>query len=167
MEAHDNLDQLPVDSDIEVDDTPQGAARPLHFRWRYLGLVALGGAIGTGAREALTLTWPTPADAFPLTIFGINIVGAFLLGVLLEFLTRRGRDEGHRRTLRLLCGTGALGGFTTYSSFATDTAPLAGTAIWIAFGYAAATLLAGLLSSLVGVAVGSLLHRRRSTEDPV
>ncbi len=38
-----------------------------------------------------------------------------MLGALLESLARRGPDEGRRRAIRLLVGTGGLGGFTTYS----------------------------------------------------
>ena len=84
-------------------------AVPVHLRWQALALVALGGAIGTGAREALALTWPAPPDGVPWTIAAINVRGAFVLGVLLEALGRRGPDEGRRRALRLFAGTGVLG----------------------------------------------------------
>nr|WP_245981866.1 CrcB family protein [Frondihabitans australicus] len=143
----------------------------MHLRPRAVGLVALGGAAGTGVREALALTWPTAAGGFPVTIFAINIVGAFVLGVLLEFLGRRGSDEGRRRAARLLLGTGVLGGFTTYSTFMTDTANLAVTdhALGVALAYAAASLLVGVAASALGVALGSRIHetaRRRATLEP-
>jgi len=147
----------PLDSDIEVDDDP---GRPVHLRASSLGLVALGGAVGTGIREALALTWPTPAGGLPVTILAINLVGAFVLGALLEALARRGPDEGRRRALRLLVGTGVLGGFTTYSALATDTAALAGSALGTALAYAALSIVVGAVASLAGVAAGGALHRR-------
>ncbi|WP_371740714.1 CrcB family protein, partial [Frigoribacterium sp. CFBP 13712] len=93
----------------------------MHLRWRFIGLVALGGTIGTGLREALALSFPAAPGSIPVTILLINVVGAFALGLLLESLMRRGPDAGRRRDLRLFIGTGVLGGFTTYSALAVDT----------------------------------------------
>ncbi|RIJ51237.1 CrcB family protein [Clavibacter lycopersici] len=152
-------DSAPLDSDIEVDDDP---GRPVHLRWSSLGLVALGGAVGTGIREALALTWPAPAGGLPVTILLINVVGAFVLGALLEALARRGPDEGRRRAIRLLVGTGVLGGFTTYSSLATDAASLTGSAIGTALAYAGLTLVVGAAASVAGIAAGAGIHRRMS-----
>jgi fluoride exporter len=143
--------------------------RPVHLHWRYVGLVALGGVFGTATREALALTIPVNG-VFPFAIFLVNIIGAFLLGVLLEGLTRRGPDAGRRRTLRLLLGTGFLGGFTTYSALAVDSALLlssqAGTAdgaqIGVGLGYAFGTVLAGALATWGGIAVGAVGSVRRS-----
>ncbi|WP_445444677.1 FluC/FEX family fluoride channel [Clavibacter sp. km3a] len=137
--------------------------RPVHLRGSSLGLVALGGAVGTGIREALALTWPAPAGGLPVTILVINVVGAFALGVLLEALALRGPDEGRRLAVRLLVGTGVLGGFTTYSSLATDAAALTGSALGTALAYAALSLVVGAAASLAGIAAGGALHRRRSS----
>lgn len=125
-----------------------------------LVLVFVGGAVGTGVREAFALAFPTSVGGFPTTIFLINVVGAFVLGVLLETLSRRGPDEGRARRVRLLLGTGVLGGFTTYSAFAADAAVLLRSVPAVAVLYVAATLVAGLLASIAGVAVGAALHRR-------
>lgn len=137
-------------------------SRPLHLRWRYVGLVALGGAVGTGIREALALMWPAVAHGFPTTIFVINIAGAFALGLLLETLSLRGADEGRRRLLRLAVGTGVLGGFTTYSSLATDVASRLGPAPGIALAYAAISLVLGVVAATVGIALAAALQRRGS-----
>lgn len=153
---------LPLDSDIEVDELPQGHPRPVHHHKRYLALVAAGGAVGTAAREGLTLTI-APLGSFPLPTFLINILGAFLLGLLLETLARRGPDLGTRRTLRLLLGTGALGGFTTYSTLATDSALLlVHRAPLIALGYAFGTVLIGALATWAGVLVAALSRPPRT-----
>ena len=151
------LGGAPLDSDVEVDDDP---GRPVHLRASSLGLVALGGALGTGIREALALAWPAPAGGLPVTILAINLVGAFVLGTLLEALARRGPDEGRRRGIRLLVGTGVLGGFTTYSALATDTAVLTGSALGLALAYAALSIAVGAVASLAGIATGGALHRR-------
>ncbi|PJJ65069.1 fluoride efflux transporter FluC [Compostimonas suwonensis] len=133
--------------------------RPVHLRWSSIGLVALGGAFGTAAREALSLSIPA-IGGVPVAIFGINIVGAFLLGVLLEALVRRGPDEGRRRGIRLLLGTGVLGGFTTYSALATDTAVLLHDGQpFAAIGYSLATIVIGALATALGIVVGSAIQR--------
>ncbi|GAA4048956.1 fluoride efflux transporter FluC [Agromyces indicus] len=135
-------------------------AAPPHRRWRSLGLVAAGGTVGTALREALLLLAPDLAR-FPATTFAINLAGAFALGVLLEVLVRSGPDEGRRRDLRLLVGTGVLGGFTTYSALATATALLAvsGLAGW-AIAYALGTVVLGAALSVAGIAVGAALAAR-------
>ena len=128
--------------------------RPLHRRPSVWVVVWLGGAAGTGARYLLSGAVGWPAQA-PLAIAVINVVGAFLLGVLLPGLARRGSDEGRRRTLRLLLGTGFLGGFTTYSTLAVDTVTLLRDGLpGYATGYATATVLLGGLASYVGIRLG-------------
>ncbi|MGR2752855.1 fluoride efflux transporter FluC [Agromyces arachidis] len=134
---------------------------PPYRRWSHLGLVAAGGAVGTALREAMLLAAPD-LERFPATTFAINLVGAFALGVLLESLVRAGPETGRRRTVRLLVGTGVLGGFTTYSALATATAALAvgGFAGW-AVAYALGTVVLGAAMSVAGIAVGGAIARRR------
>jgi CrcB protein len=99
----------------------------------------------------------------PVIILAINVVGAFALGCLLDSLTRRGADEGARRTARLLLGTGVLGGFTTYSALATGTSLLltAGQA-GAAIAYGLATVVLGGLATFAGIAAASVTQRSRS-----
>src|SRR3990170_1625155 len=157
---------LPVDSDVEVEVTAAGRPHPVTLRWRFLALVAVGGAVGTALRELVSLAIP-PVSGVPVAILGINVIGALSLGVLLEALARRGPDEGVRRDLRLLLGTGVLGGFTTYSALATDTARLveAGEAS-IAAGYTLGTLVIGALATWVGIALSAAVRRRSRTRQP-
>lgn len=135
--------------------------RPVHLRAGGIGLVIVGGTLGTAAREALTLAFG-PVGSFPATIFTINIAGALLLGVLLESLARGGRDTGRRLRIRLIAGTGFLGGFTTYSALATDTNLLAfaGTPS-LALAYAAGTLVLGALATWAGIVLADRLGRAR------
>ncbi|MCH8612955.1 fluoride efflux transporter FluC [Arsenicicoccus dermatophilus] len=129
---------------------------------RHLLTVALGGAVGAGLRQALVLAWPPHGwDAVVLTI---NVVGAFALAVLLTWLAGTGPDEGRRRDARLLLGTGVLGGFTTYSTLAVDTAMLlrSGDA-GMAAGYALLTVGLGAAASLLGIRCGTGLLGIRPT----
>lgn len=136
----------------------------MHLRWRFLGLVILGGTVGTGLREGLGLALP-PVDLagarWPLTTLGINLLGAVLLGLLLEALVRRGPDAGGRRAVRLVLGTGLLGGFTTYSALATDSALLLQSGdTAVALAYALGTVVLGALATWLGIVIGAALHRR-------
>lgn len=135
----------PVDPDL-------GPAHPPAVS---VALVALGGTIGTAARALIAAAVPQPAG-LPLGILVINLAGAYLLGVLLAVLHRRGPDVGRRRAVRLLCGTGVLGGFTTYSALTTDSGLLIMNGELLSgLGYAVITVLAGGLCSWAGLASGS------------
>ncbi len=125
-----------------------------------LGFVFLGGALGTGARELLNTAFGN-YDGIPVTNVAINIVGAFILGVLLAFLGTLSDDTGRRRSLRLFFGTGVLGGFTTYSALAYDTAWLLelGRPAW-AFAYGIGSVVVGLAAAFAGVALGGWLGRK-------
>lgn len=131
----------------------------IHLRLRYLALVFVGGTLGTAAREGLSLAVPR-IDDIPVAILGVNLFGALLLGVLLEALVRSGPDHGRRRLVRLLLGTGLMGGFTTYSALATDTALLIGggrAVVGVAYGIG--TVLLGAVATALGIWLGS---RRRA-----
>ena len=81
--------------------------------------------------------------------------------MLLETLAVLGPDEGWRRRVRLGVGTGLLGGYTTYSSFAVEAALLGRDAsAVIGLGYAAATLVVGFAAAYVGTVAVSKTHRR-------
>jgi CrcB protein len=125
---------------------------------RLLGLVALGGAVGSVLRYAVSLAAPAPGG-WPLATLSVNVVGAFLLGFLLEAVARRGPETRRLQRLRLTLGTGVLGGFTTYSTFALETDRLIQTDAGVAVGYAALTLLAGTLAAIAGVALAGRVPR--------
>lgn len=140
-----------------------GDHRPVHLRPLYLVLVFLGGTAGTLARFGLAEVVPAPAG-LPLGIFLINVTGAFALGVLLEALAVRGPDEGPRRGVRLLVGTGFLGGFTTYSALAVDSALLLGDGRSVeGIAYLAVSVLVGLAATAAGIAAGSRFRPRPGT----
>jgi CrcB protein len=127
--------------------------------WANIGIVAAGGAAGTGLRYVISLSVPTPAGV-PLATLGINVVGAFLLGVLLELLARHSSDDARRRRIRLGIGTGGLGGFTTYSALATEAVTLAAAHPGLATAYALGTVVIGGAASVAGISLARALNRR-------
>lgn len=147
------------------DEGSDGRPLPLHLHPASLTLVFAGGTTGVAAREALTLALPTPAGGVPWVILAINLSGAFVLGILLDVLARRGPDHGRRRTLRLLLGTGVIGGYTTHSALATDTALLiGGGSAGVGIGYGLSTVLVGGIATWSGIAIATLAHRPRTEE---
>jgi fluoride exporter len=132
--------------------------------WVNIGLVAAGGGAGTGLRYLITMVVPAWAGV-PVATFGINVVGAFLLSVLLELLAKHGLDIGWSRRVRLGVGTGALGGFTTYSALAVETATLAATHPGRAIAYGLGTVIVGGMASVAGIWL-SRGHQRPGIVEP-
>lgn len=118
--------------------------------FRRVLLVALGGTIGTAARLGLGLLIPD-GGGFPTAVLIANILGAFLIGVLAARL-----PASHE--LRVLMGTGVLGGFTTYSSFMTGTLGLWAAAPIVAVAYALGSLVLGLGAAALGLRLGRPGH---------
>lgn len=132
-----------------------------HRRFRVLGLVMVGGAMGTLVRALLADAAPTDPDAVPWMTLVINVTGAFVLGLLLELLVRAGPDDGRRRAARLGVGTGLLGGFTTYSTLAVETAAaLRPTTLAIGLIYPVGSVVLGIGAAVVGYRLASAVGRR-------
>jgi CrcB protein len=128
---------------------------------REVATVAVGGAVGVACREAIILVVPS-LGGIPVAILIVNVIGAFLLGLLVEALAQRGPDAGARRSARLLLGTGLLGGFTTYSALAADGALLLGADPASGALYALGTLVLGAIAAFLGIALGSVVRPPRS-----
>ena len=74
-------------------------------------LVAVGGAVGALTRHGIDTA--APDSLFPWPTLAINVVGAFLLGLLPVLAVVR-----HSRRVAVALGPGVLGGFTTVSAWA-------------------------------------------------
>ncbi|MDL5199880.1 fluoride efflux transporter CrcB [Streptomyces sp. ALI-76-A] len=122
--------------------------------------VALGGALGAAARYALALGWPARAGDFPWATFWTNVLGCAVIGVFMVVVTE---VWAAHRLVRPFVGTGVLGGFTTFSTYAVDIQRLVdsghpGTGL----AYLAATLLAALCAVwLAAGATRRVLRGRR------
>ncbi len=98
-----------------------GRVRPpsvLRGQGPVVGVVALGGALGASARYGAGLLWPTTAPGrFPWTTLLVNVAGCAVIGVFLVAVTQ---GPPVHPLLRPFFGTGVLGGFTTFSTYAVD-----------------------------------------------
>lgn len=128
-----------------------------------VGAVALGGALGAVGRYAVYVTWPPGPAAFPWATFAANVIGSFAIGVLLVLVTEvAGRPH---RLARPFLGTGVLGGFTTFSTYAVETERLlADGRVTLALMYLFGTLTAALLAAFAGMSATRAVALGRSTE---
>ena len=136
---------FPVDSDVTLEaDVP-----PPRIHTRVVGTVALGGALGALARWALVEVFPHDPGRFPWATFLTNVLGCLLIGVLMVLVVEHWPDQ---LLLRPFVGTGILGGFTTFSTYAVDTRTLLAHGHGpLAAAYLLGTLAAGLLAVVTGL----------------
>ena len=115
--------------------------------WAWIGLA---GAAGTLLRHALNQGLLVRFGAsWPYGTFAANVIGSFALGAVMELVQARAVGGV---PLRLVLGTGLLGGFTTYSSFNLEAIRFAEQGAWSRAGvYIVATLCACLVAGLLGV----------------
>jgi fluoride exporter len=132
-------------------------------RWDVLLVIATGGAMGSLARWGFGVLLPTGSHEMPWSTWAVNVVGAFLLGVLMVFVLDVAPPS---RYLRPFVGVGVLGGFTTFSTYVLDTRTLLASGDVVAAGaYLIGTLLTGLVAVWVGVVLArAALSRPRGDE---
>jgi len=109
--------------------------------------VAVAGALGVLTRYGLSVAvqsvWTTVA---------INIVGSFLLGLLVTL------GGGLSNDARLVLGIGFLGGFTTFSTFTVQVVlETEGGRPGTAVAYLLASVIAGLAAAVLGYVLGRAL----------
>lgn len=144
----------------EPVDPDAAAPLPLHLQWRAVALVFLGGIVGTGLRYALEELFPTYGTGWPWATFGINLSGSFILGALLVVLVLAGPDDGWRRNVRVLVGTGFCGSYTTYSTFALETTQLGHHgAVGLGIAYVVSNVVLGVICAWAGIVVAGRLYR--------
>lgn len=121
-------------------------------------LAAAGGALGSSARYLVNVTAVRfLGGGFPWGTMTVNIVGCFIMGMLVELAARR---ASFSEEARVFLTTGILGGFTTFSAFSADVALLAERKH---FGLAALYLGGSVMLSLLAVFAGLYLIRSWQT----
>ncbi|WP_354638049.1 fluoride efflux transporter FluC [Kitasatospora camelliae] len=132
----------PVDPD--VDPLPRGRRGPDRDQLPVVAVVAVGGALGACARYGMALLWPAGVGAFPWSTLVVNALGCAVIGVFMVVITE---VWAAHRLVRPFFGTGVLGGFTTFSTYAVEVQRLvrSGHAA-VGLGYLAATVVAALAS---------------------
>jgi len=119
---------------------------------RSILLACLGGAIGSGTRVLITtLVLNRFGPAFPYATMGINIVGSFFIGFVIELARTR---EGFSPDARLFLTAGILGGFTTFSAFSYDALTLMGNRETVlTLVYVIGSVVLGILAAHGGVSL--------------
>jgi len=123
-------------------------------------LIALGGALGSVARFALSgFVANQFGSTFPWGTFVINVTGSFVIGFFATLTGPNGRvfASGHSRQFFM---TGICGGYTTFSSFSLQTLNLARDEEWLqAGGNAVGSLVACLVAVWFGHIAAAYLNQ--------
>ncbi len=114
-------------------------------------LVALGGAVGSIARYGVGLAAARWFGlAFPWGTLAVNVLGGLAIGLMAA------RIAPENESLRLLIGTGLLGGFTTFSAFSLETVRLLEQQPGLAALYVLASLVLGVGACWMGLQLGRI-----------
>ncbi|MHB8682298.1 MAG: fluoride efflux transporter FluC [Acidimicrobiales bacterium] len=120
------------------------ARHPLHIR--FVVAVAVGGALGALGRYGVAHAWPVTAGAFPWSTFVVNLSGSALLGCVVTVVLAR---PPHARWARPLLGSGVIGAYTTFSTFAVEIVQLGRHGhVPVAAVYAVASMACGIAAVL-------------------
>ncbi|MEO6943763.1 MAG: CrcB family protein [Lacisediminihabitans sp.] len=132
-------------------------------RWREFLAVAAGGILGTSIRLLTDTLIPHTASSFPVSTLAVNVVGAFVLALLVSSIWTRPRIPNW---MKAGLGTGLLGSFTTFSALITSLLSEATHDLWwLAIVYLLTSLVLGLGAALLGLSVGHRLPRRPDLVD--
>ena len=121
--------------------------------WQKLAWLALAGALGTLTRYAISgWTQRLAGESFPWGTLAVNMAGCFLFGFVWALAEDRLVISGETRFLIL---TGFMGAFTTFSTYAFETADQLRESQWLlATANVAAQTVGGLVLVLAGLALG-------------
>lgn len=113
-------------------------------------LVMAGGALGAAGRYHLgRLVFHFGGAGVPYGTLAANLIGGFLMGVLVGTLAR---GDFVSEPWRLLLGVGLLGGFTTFSAFSLEVMNMIERGEWtMAIGYALLSVIGSVLALFAGL----------------
>lgn len=131
------------------------AAPPL---WAAVAVIAVGGGVGSLFRYELGRAITPPHNGFPIATLLINLLGSLLLGALVVAVTEVWRTHP---LVRPALGTGLLGGFTTFSTFAVEVRGASG---GVASSYVIASLIGGVAAAAIGMWLVRAAVRQRGAE---
>lgn len=116
---------------------------------KQLLFVALGGGVGSCFRYLVSLWFSKSfTGIFPWGTFVVNITGCFLIGFLMDAVSR---DASLENDLRLLLVVGVCGGYTTFSTFSAENLRLFENGNYVTLTvYVLASVILGLLAVFGG-----------------
>jgi CrcB protein len=110
--------------------------------------IFIGGGLGSLARYGLSLLFPY-REGFPWATFCANLAAAFILGIVLGWISKM--DAGSSNQLKWFLATGFCGGFSTFSTFSAETLQLIKNQQWV---LAAIYVLTSVVLSVVLLGLG-------------
>ncbi|MBI1274105.1 MAG: fluoride efflux transporter CrcB [Alphaproteobacteria bacterium] len=117
--------------------------------------IFVGGGLGAMSRHAVGIFMTQKLGAgFPFGTLAVNLLGAFLIGMLAELLAFRDQPP---EALRALLVTGFLGGFTTFSAFSLEAGLMLERG---AFGTLAIYLAASVIGTIAMVMLAAAIMRQ-------
>ena len=114
-------------------------------------LVGLGGCLGSICRYLLSLLPYWERTGFPMVTLIINVLGSFIIGLLVGISMRFSGANSHLLTFLRI---GFCGGFTTFSTFALEMSGLLSAGrIWSGISYMVLSVLLSVGAVFAGKAL--------------
>jgi fluoride exporter len=119
-------------------------------------LVGVGGFLGSIVRYLSSVSIDQKLNStFPYGTFTVNLVGAFVLGLVYGWASQNTNDASNTKLFLI---TGFCGGFTTFSAFAFENFNLLNNRMTpTALLYSLSTLLLGVLLVWIGIWITKIL----------
>lgn len=118
--------------------------------WGHIGLVFLGGGLGSVLRFLLSAYVVSRlGTGFPFATLGINVVGSFFIGVFVALAGER--IHALSEAGRFFFAVGFCGGFTTFSTFSLETLTMLQSG---RVGLAGMYVLLSIIGCVLGTALG-------------
>ena len=112
-------------------------------------LVAIGGSLGALSRYAIDRLITNFNESSVLGIFFINVLGSFLLGILIGYWQI---DRQYAESSRLILGVGFLGSFTTFSTLTVSVVQMGSSGeVYRGIMYLGASIIFGLVAAICGI----------------
>lgn len=121
---------------------------------KQLLMIFLGGGLGSALRFLISKGLNSETAFIPFGTFSINILGSFLLGLILGYASR---SEMFNSNIVLFLSIGFCGGFTTFSSFALENHALLRNGDYLNFFiYTFGSIILGILAVFLGLFISKM-----------
>ncbi len=120
----------------------------VQIQWSHILLVGTGGMVGSVLRFVVS-NWFVQhvPPSWPWGTFIVNLVGCFLIGIILGATLKHPQSDMYR----LLLASGFCGGFTTFSAFSNEGYQMLRHHLYLLFAaYTVSSVLFGLLAVAAG-----------------